>query len=109
MDTATVKRVLVVDDEPTIRGLLVDALCEAGFHVECAVDGADALRLMHGWVPHAAYGAHEAAERIGAQACLTKPFELDHLVQVVDELAGTPAPRLLADDRRSQPRFATEA
>jgi DNA-binding NarL/FixJ family response regulator len=31
----------------------------------------------------AAYHAVEAAEKLGAQACLSKPFELDELVDAV--------------------------
>jgi CheY-like chemotaxis protein len=38
----------------------------------------------------AAFGAGEAAEGLGAQACLTKPFELDELVMLVDRLVGEP-------------------
>ncbi len=41
----------------------------------------------------AAFGAVEAAQQLGAQACLTKPFELDDLMAVVDRLVGEPAPR----------------
>jgi CheY-like chemotaxis protein len=112
-------RVLVVDDEPTIRELVAEALREAGYWVETAAHGAGALQLMHGdqppqaivldlmmprldgtgfvelmrLNPHlaavpivlvtAAYGAAQAAERIGARVCITKPFELDHLVDAV--------------------------
>ncbi len=39
----------------------------------------------------AAFGAAEAAERLGAQACLTKPFALDDLLNVLDRLIGDPA------------------
>jgi CheY-like chemotaxis protein len=35
--------VLVVDDEPNVRALYVDALEESGHHVDVAVDGAAAL------------------------------------------------------------------
>src|SRR5205814_3324075 len=120
----SMKRVLVVDDEPTIRELVAEALREAGYWVDTAAHGAEALQLMHaGPPPHAivldlmmprldgtgfvelmrlnprfagvpvllvtaAYGAHAAAERVGARALLTKPFELDRLVVLVTALAG---------------------
>ena len=48
------KRVLVVDDEPTIRELVAEALREAGYWVDTAAHGAEALQLMHaGPPPHA--------------------------------------------------------
>src|SRR5438105_6094073 len=34
----------------------------------------------------AAYAPQDAAERVGAKACLAKPFELDHLIEIVAEL-----------------------
>jgi two-component system chemotaxis response regulator CheY len=120
------KRVLVVDDEPTIRELVAEALHESGFEVESAPNGVAALSVMHRWVPDvvvldlmmprldgsgfgelmrlnprfagipvllvtAAYGAREAAARVGARAWLSKPFELDQLVAEVTRLAGEPA------------------
>lgn len=42
----------------------------------------------------AAYSAHEAARRTGVRAVLTKPFELDQLVETVRQLAGAPPPTL---------------
>ena len=47
----------------------------------------------------AAYSPQAAAERIGASAILTKPFELDHLVEMVENLVGTATP---AADSRSE-------
>lgn len=125
------KRVLVVDDEPTIRDLVAEALREAGFETETAANGVEALTRMQRWRPDAivldlmmprldgtgftelmrlnprfadvpvllvtaAYGAAQAAEQIGVQAWLAKPFELDALVDAVTNLAGSPAalPRL---------------
>jgi CheY-like chemotaxis protein len=44
--------VLVVDDEPSVRALYVDALVEAGHRVEAVADGAEALaKLRMGVVP----------------------------------------------------------
>lgn len=44
--------VLVVDDEPSVRDLFVDALEAAGHHVDLAADGAQALaRLRDGAAP----------------------------------------------------------
>jgi len=121
------KRVLVVDDEPTIREIVADAFRESDFDVETAANGAKALEVVRRWLPDAivldlmmprldgtgfaallklnprlagvpvllvtaAYGAIEAAERVGARALLTKPFELDRLVELVTDLAGSSAP-----------------
>jgi CheY-like chemotaxis protein len=38
----------------------------------------------------AAYNALEQAARLGAQACVTKPFELDELANTVARLIGCP-------------------
>ncbi len=43
---ATIHSVLVVDDEPNVRELYVDALEESGHHVEVASDGAAALEKL---------------------------------------------------------------
>jgi len=44
--------VLVVDDEPSVRALYVDALAEAGHRVEAVADGTEALsRLRTGVLP----------------------------------------------------------
>lgn len=117
-------RILVVDDEETIRELIADTLEEAGFQVFTAGNGARALEVMSEWVPHlivldlmmpqldglsfvqlmrldpqlrtipvvlvtAAYAAEEAAQQLGARACITKPFELDELLDVVSQIVGS--------------------
>jgi CheY-like chemotaxis protein len=46
MTTASEKRVLVVDDEPDVRNFLVACLEDAGFNVDTAVDGVDALEKV---------------------------------------------------------------
>jgi CheY-like chemotaxis protein len=38
----------------------------------------------------AAYAPHAAAQRMGAQAVLAKPFEVDDLIDMVTRLAGPP-------------------
>jgi two-component system OmpR family response regulator len=40
---STVTTILIIDDEPGVRDLLQDALGNAGYHVECATNGADGL------------------------------------------------------------------
>jgi CheY-like chemotaxis protein len=126
-DPGVIKRILIVDDEPMIRELVADVVREAGYRVDAAGNGAEALQVMRRHVPHAivldlmmpildatgfielkqldqrfaaipilvvtaAYGAHEIAKRLGAQACLTKPFEVDELVEQIDALVGGPEP-----------------
>lgn len=112
------KRILVVDDEPSIRELVAEALRDAGYEVVTAADGEIALHMMRAQRPHAlvldlmmpvldalglhrrmsadpesaaipivvmtaAFTAREIAQRIGASACLIKPFELEDLVAAV--------------------------
>ena len=46
MSTERPRRVLVVDDEPDVRDYLKNALTDAGFLVETAVDGLEALEMV---------------------------------------------------------------
>ncbi len=46
------RRVLVVDDEPGIRGALGQLLEYEGYEVRTAVNAADALALVGSWRPH---------------------------------------------------------
>ena len=43
MAHASEKRILVVDDEPDVRNFLATCIEDAGFNVETAVDGVDAM------------------------------------------------------------------
>jgi CheY-like chemotaxis protein len=131
-ELGTLKRILVIDDEPTICELVADTLRDSGYTVDTAPNGAAALEQVRRHVPQAivldlmmprldargfverirlnphiasipivivtaSYGAHEAAERLGARACLTKPFELDELVEVIGQLVDEPGPHAAAD------------
>jgi CheY-like chemotaxis protein len=46
MNTERPKRVLVVDDEPDVRDYLKGALIDAGFQVETARDGLEAMEMV---------------------------------------------------------------
>ena len=46
MSIASDKRILVVDDEPDVRNFLAACIEDAGFQVETAVDGVDALEKV---------------------------------------------------------------
>jgi DNA-binding response OmpR family regulator len=44
-------RILVVEDDDTLRDILAEALREDGYTVELAADGEIALELAHQWQP----------------------------------------------------------
>lgn len=45
-------RILVVDDKPANRDLLVQILTRVGFEIKSAADGRDAVALCRSWRPH---------------------------------------------------------
>ena len=49
MATVGVRRVLVVDDDPTLRETLGEVLTDDGFDVRVAWNGRDALEKLDGW------------------------------------------------------------
>jgi len=51
MAHASDKKILVVDDEPDVRNFLAACLEDAGFNVEIAVDGLDALEKVEVFIP----------------------------------------------------------
>jgi len=51
MAQASEKKILVVDDEPDVRNFLAACLEDAGFIVETAVDGIDALEKVEAFSP----------------------------------------------------------
>ena len=114
-------RILVVEDDETLRETLGEVIAEDGYDVRMASDGQQALAEMARWDPDivvldlmmpnmnafelrraqrrngAAAGAQvlvlsavpdleSAAVDLGADAWLAKPFRLDELVAVLDDL-----------------------
>lgn len=131
------RRILVVEDDDTLRETLAEVMLDEGHEVRTAAHGAEALECLEGWsadlivldlmmplmdayefrarqrhrpdapttrivVLSAARNVAEAAERLGADAWLTKPFALDAVLDLLE--------RLLDDDRppstRREPSWA---
>ncbi|SVC68292.1 uncharacterized protein METZ01_LOCUS321146 [marine metagenome] len=112
------QNVLVVDDQPEIRNLMVEILKKRGYQVSTASDGHDVLtqfelarpdlvitdltmpglngyqlcRLIRGissvpvLVMNAQMGAEDMAYRMGADAFIPKPFDLEGLWAEIEEL-----------------------
>jgi CheY-like chemotaxis protein len=115
-------RILVADDDPSVRGVVRDALRQDGYQVDTAgtgrqalaafarhrpallvldlampdMDGARLVRTLRdqtrwGRVPLVVLsGVAEAPEvgaRLGARACVRKPFDLQHLLATVEQVA----------------------
>jgi CheY-like chemotaxis protein len=45
------RRVLVVDDDPSIQGFLAEALSDEGYDVRAAANGREALTIVREWRP----------------------------------------------------------
>jgi CheY-like chemotaxis protein len=45
------RRVLVVDDDPSIQGFLAEALADEGYRVRTAANGREALAILGEWRP----------------------------------------------------------
>lgn len=115
-------RILVVDDDESIREMLDLSLSAEGYDVRCAPNGAVALALLQEWTPQlvlldmkmpvadgwafarahrelsppkppvvvltAARDAVQWAEEIAADGVLAKPFDLDNLLDIVNQFAA---------------------
>ncbi len=122
MGTSEPAAVLVVEDDPSVRRLITDALRDEGYHVLEACNGHEAVRVVnehpkradwprlvlldlmlpdtdgvhvleqlsapYGRVPviamSASHGHLAAAQTVGADAILPKPFDLNKLVDLVE-------------------------
>ena len=112
------QNVLVVDEQPEIRNLMVEILKKRGYQVSTASDGHDALTQfalarpdlvitdltmpgLNGYqlcriilrissvpvlVMSAQMGAEDMAYRMGADAFIPKPFDLEDLWAEIEEL-----------------------
>lgn len=45
------RRILVVDDDPSIQGFLAEALTDEGYEVRTAANGREALTILREWRP----------------------------------------------------------
>ena len=116
-----ITRVLVVEDDTTLRETLAEVLVDEGHDVRSAAHGHEALEHLHDWEPHvilldlmmptmdafafrtrqrelgvaaeaqtvvisAAHNVEAAAERLEADGWIAKPFGLDQVVAMVDQL-----------------------
>ena len=45
------RRILVVDDDPSIQGFLAEALADEGYGVRTAANGREALAVLRAWRP----------------------------------------------------------
>jgi CheY-like chemotaxis protein len=119
-------RVLLVEDDVSLRDTLVEVLADEGHEVRSAPDGAIALQELRGWdvdvivldimtpvmdafefrrhqlaegvapdarilILSAGRELQRAAERIGADAWLSKPFRLLDVIEAVERLADDSA------------------
>ena len=113
--------VLVVDDDPDVRGILAMLLTREGYEVATAIDGADALnyagdpriallvldlqmprldgdtfrrvyRERGGHAPILLITAAEVSPddlaRIGADAYIAKPFDVDNVLETIARLVS---------------------
>jgi CheY-like chemotaxis protein len=120
-------RVLIVEDNPLVRGFLEYALADEGYEVRTAENGRAALTVLDGWKPElilldlkmpvmdgrefrrrqlddadlaciptvllsTAVELEREAGRLGAAAALSKPCDIDRLLQTVAALiAASPS------------------
>lgn len=124
LESRATKRILVVDDDLPLRGMLSTVLRRHGFRVYLAGDGGEAQRALmlhrphvvlldlmmpgiNGWdflqrlqetgylgrVPIVVISAHvrkdpAALLKLGVSAILPKPFNLDDLLDVIQQVSG---------------------
>ena len=82
--------ILVVDDDPAVRDLLVDALTEAGHRVAVAIDGAEALERLRAGVTPCAVLSDVRMPRMDG-------FELTRAVARDPQLSAIPIVTLTGD------------
>ena len=140
------RRVLVVDDDTSIQGFLVDALVDDGYAVRTATNGHDALQMLREWHPDLIlldlmlpemngweFRANQLARPemasvpvivlsatrdpgptiagLAPARIVAKPFDLDGLMALIDELSTPPPltvqpplPRAGVNEAEGEPR-----
>jgi len=105
----TFRKVLIVDDDPAMRRVLVKVLKSAGFAVREAADGSEAIEIIRQNAPYYVITDWDMPVLDGAEFCrMVRQEELPHYVYIV-MLTGTYADNLVeglacgADDFLTKP------
>jgi CheY-like chemotaxis protein len=80
--------ILVVEDDAIMQKMALKILRSRGFSCELAITGREAVAVT----AHAMVGDRETAIEAGCAECVTKPYELEELISVVERYIG-PAQR----------------
>lgn len=87
------KRILIADDSDSIRNMVVSGLCEAGFDVDCAVNGKEAIDMLQSEHYDLFLSDIEMPEING--------FQLLNLIQGDSDLVHMPVVVMSTHDERS--------
>jgi len=99
--TAAGSAVLIVEDEPALATAVADALTDAGYRVERAADGEEALKCVEAAVFDLVICDLKMPKLDGSSfyrvLCERKPALARHVIFVTGDVAGTDAERFLTE------------
>ncbi len=88
------KRVLIVEDDPSIRAVIDEALKQVGYLTERAVDGKDALAKMATFLPNLVLTDHEMPDLTGLE--MLRELRTQQNYVTVLFVSGKTDPKLIA-------------
>jgi DNA-binding response OmpR family regulator len=93
------KKILVVEDEPNIRGIIVARLVDMGFTVLIAKDGREGLDLVRKELPDIVLLDIMLPEMDGFKVCRMIKFDvaLEHIKIIICSARGSDADKKLAE------------